>query len=256
MTREPLYFVEIGSGEPVVLLHGFPLDGRMWEMQAKELSRSARVIVPDLSGFGRSGAMVAASLDEMADDVAALLDSLGARQATIIGLSMGGYVSMAFARRHLERVARLGLCDTRAVPDSAEGKKVRDTNIALVDAQGSGAVLERMLPMLLSPEASLEIREFVRAMGRSQVPSGVKAALAAMRDRPDARPWLATFDVPAMVVVGSEDRIAPPSEAEEMVAALPHAELALIPGAGHLANLEAPAAFTAHLARLLAMPRG
>jgi len=255
MARETLHFVENGRGEPVLLLHGFPLDGRMWDMQAKELSRAARVIVPDLAGFGRSRSMTAASLDEMADDVASLLDSLGARQATIIGLSMGGYVSMAFARRHLGRVARLGLCDTRALPDSAEGKKVRDTNIALVDAEGPSAVLERMLPALLSPGASPEVREFVRAMGRSQVPSGMKAALAAMRDRPDARPWLATFDVPAMVVVGSEDKLSPPSEAQEMVALLPRAELALVPGAGHLANLEAPAAFTAHLARLLAMLR-
>src|SRR5215471_6649989 len=173
MAREPLYFVEIGRGEPVVLLHGFPFDGRMWDMQAKELSRAARVIVPDLAGFGRSRSMTAASLDEMADDVASLLDSLGARQATIIGLSMGGYVSMAFARRHLGRVARLGLCDTRAVADSAEGRKVRNTNIALVDAEGPGAVVERMMPHLLSPGAPSDVREFVRRLGRSQVPSGV-----------------------------------------------------------------------------------
>jgi pimeloyl-ACP methyl ester carboxylesterase len=251
---QTLQFVDGGKGEPVVLLHGFPLDGRMWDPQVRELGRGARVIVPDLPGFGRSAALPAASLDQMADDVAALLDTLGVERATVVGLSMGGYIALAFARLHRGRLARLGLCDTRAAPDTLEGRTARNDSIALVDAEGVGALVERMLPKLLSPSASTEVREQVRAVGRSQSPAGVKAALAAMRDRADAREWLPAIDVPTMVVVGADDTLTPPSESESMFAKLPRAKLEQIPHAGHLANLEAPAAFTAALERLLRMP--
>lgn len=252
MDHQRMFFVDSGgNGDPIVLLHAFPLDGRMWDAQARELSRQTRVIVPDLPGFGRSAATPASSLDQMADEVARLLDTLGIERATIAGLSMGGYTAFAFARRHKSRLARLGLCDTRSVPDSAEGKKNRDANIALVEREGVGAVVERMLPALLSSAASTETRERVRAIGNSQAAAGLKAALAAMRDRSDATPSLAELDVPASVIVGADDAISPPAEAQAIAAKLPRGELEVIAGAGHLSNLEKPAAFTAALARLL-----
>lgn len=247
-----MFFVDSGgNGEPVVLLHAFPLDGRMWEEQARELARQKRVIVPDLPGFGQSAEAPASSLDQMADEVARLLDGLGIERVTLAGLSMGGYAALAFARRHKARLMRLGLCDTRSVPDTPEGKKTRDDNIALVEREGVGAVVERMLPALLSSAAPLETRERVRAIGSSQAPAGVKAALAAMRDRPDATPLLAELDIPALVLVGADDAISPPAEAQAIAARLPRGELEVIPGAGRLSNLEKPAAFTAALARLL-----
>jgi pimeloyl-ACP methyl ester carboxylesterase len=252
MNQRRLFFVDNGgSGEPVVLLHAFPLDGRMWEAQARELSRQNRVIVPDLPGFGRSADTPASSLDHMADEVAALLDALNIERATIAGLSMGGYATLAFARRHPNRVARLGLCDTRSMPDSPEARKARDANIALVDREGVGALVERMLPVLLSSSASRETTERVRVIGGSQSAAGVQAALAAMRDRPDATPWLTAFDAPAMVIVGADDALSPPSEAQSIAGHLPRADLEVIAGAGHLCNLEKPTAFTAALARLL-----
>lgn len=252
MDQERSFFVDSGgSGLPVVLLHAFPLDGRMWDAQARELSRQSRVIVPDLPGFGRSAAIPASSLDQMADEVAALLDVLGIERATIAGLSMGGYTALAFARRHGARLARLALCDTRSVPDTSEGRKTRDANIALVDREGVSAVVERMLPVLLSPSASSETKERVRAIGNSQTGAGVKAALGAMRDRPDATPWLAELDVPALVIVGALDTLSPPAEAQAIADRLPRAELEVIADAGHLSNLEKPSAFTAALARLL-----
>jgi len=251
--REHLHYTDDGAGDVVLFLHAFPLDGRMWDVQKRELARNARVVVPDLAGFGRSMGLTARnSLDEHADDVAGLLDALAIERASLVGLSMGGYIALAFARRHPKRLAALALADTRAAPDTPEGKVGRDQNIALVEREGVSSLLERMLPKLLSNGASDDVRSLVRALGSSQSPDAVKGALAAMRDRSDSTPLLGQLDLPAAVIVGEADAICPPDEARAMKAALPRATLEIIPGAGHLANLEAPAAFTGAVRRLLA----
>jgi pimeloyl-ACP methyl ester carboxylesterase len=253
----PLFHTDDGQGEPLVLLHAFPLDGRMWLEERKALAPECRVIIPDLAGFGRSAALSPRpSLDDHADDVAALLEVLGIERATVVGLSMGGYVALAFARRHTNLLARLGLADTRAAPDTQEGKAGRDENIALVGRSGVAPLVERLLPKLLSRNASSEVTAFVREVGSSQSPEAVGAALAAMRDRVDSTPLLAGLRVPSAVIVGDADAISPPSEARAIAAALPNAELTIIPAAGHLANLEAPGPFAVALSRLLAfLPR-
>jgi 3-oxoadipate enol-lactonase len=253
MSRADLTFDDTGSGEPLVLLHAFPLDGRMWLAQKDDLSGSVRVIVPDLCGFGRSAELAPAqSIDEYADDVAALLDQLHIERATIVGLSMGGYVALALARLHPHRLSRLGLADTRSLADSPEGRTARDQNIALVKNEGVAPLVERMLPKLLSAGASAGVVARVRSLGNSQKPAGIAAALAAMRDRPDSTDLLSGLNIPATVIVGEADTIAPPDEARAMGALLRLAEVEVIPGVGHLANLEAPAAFSTALRRLLA----
>src|SRR5258708_13044971 len=117
MSRADLCFDDTGRGEPLVLLHAFPLDGRMWLAQKDELAGSVRVIVPDLRGFGRSAELAAAhSIDEYADDVAALLDTLGIDRATIAALSMGGYIPLALAPPHPPPLSRLQLAPTPSLP--------------------------------------------------------------------------------------------------------------------------------------------
>ena len=154
MNRPDPAFDDKGSGEPLILLHAFPLDGRMWLAQRDELAGSARIIVPDLRGFGRSVDLPPAqSIDDYADDVVALLDKFRIERATVVGLSMGGYVALALARRAPHRLARLGLADTRSLADSSEGRKGRDQNIALVKSEGVPALVERLLPKLLSANA-------------------------------------------------------------------------------------------------------
>jgi pimeloyl-ACP methyl ester carboxylesterase len=245
-------FVDEGRGDPIVLLHAFPLDGTMWDNERVELSRSRRVVVPDLRGFGRSGKLPPpGSLDEHADDVARIMDHLGIERAAVAGLSMGGYIAFALARRHPHRLVRLVLADTRSAVDSAEGRRGRDENIALVRSEGVPPLVERLLPKLLSPNASPEVVARVRALGGRQTPEGIGAALAAMRDRTDATPILAGIAIPSLVIVGEADAISPPAEAHAMAAAIPQAEVAVIAGAGHLANLEAPAAFMAAMLRFL-----
>jgi pimeloyl-ACP methyl ester carboxylesterase len=248
--RNKPYFVDEGRGHPIVFLHAFPLDGSMWDRERAELVKTHRVIVPDLRGFGRSGELAPPrSLDEHADDVVGILDALGIERATVAGLSMGGYTAFALARRHPQRLSRLILADTRAAPDSAEGRRARDENIALVQREGVAPLVERLLPKLLAPSASPSVVARVRALGGRQTAAGLIAALGAMRDRPDSAPLLPKIGVPALVIVGEADAISPPAEARAIAAAIPGGEIAVIDGAGHLANLESPAAFMAALRR-------
>src|SRR5258708_1916754 len=217
-----LFHTDDGQGEPIVLVHAFPLDGRMWETQRSELVGIFRVIVPDLAGFGRSASAGArASLDAHADDVAHLFDILGIERATVVGLSMGGYIALAFARRHPKRLARLGLADTRAGTDSPEGKAARDQNIALVSKEGVAPLVERLRSKLLSPGASADVVALVRSLGAAQPPAALQAALAPMRNRADSSALLASLDVPVAVIVGDADAITPAEEARAMAPALP-----------------------------------
>jgi pimeloyl-ACP methyl ester carboxylesterase len=243
--REMTY-EDIGSGTPLVLLHAFPFDRRMWWATAAALSGRLRVITPDLRGFGESPASEAYSIADLADDVAALLDGLGISRATIGGLSWGGYIALAFAARHGARLEGLILADTKAGPDSAEARRGRDEAISLVQAEGVEPYLERQLPRLLSRHASDSLRAEVQALGR-QSPDAVLKALPALRDRPDRWSELPLISCPTVVIVGQEDALTPASEARAMAGAIPDAQLVELPGAGHLSNLEAPDAFAAAL---------
>jgi pimeloyl-ACP methyl ester carboxylesterase len=180
----------------------------------------------------------------MADDVAALLDELGVPMAAVGGLSMGGYVALAFARRHPARLSALILADTRAAADSEAARQAREDGIAKVLAGGTSEFLDGIPFRLLSGKADDALRRRVRGLAE-QRPEGIIAALAAMRDRPDRTAELGELRCPTLVVAGAEDSVTPPSEAQAMARAIPGARYVDIPGAGHLSNLEAPEAFDA-----------
>jgi pimeloyl-ACP methyl ester carboxylesterase len=209
-----------------------------------ELSQSMRVIIPDLRGFGASPLDTPpAMLDTYALDLIELFDQLGLEQVAIAGLSMGGYVAFALLRHAPQRIARLILADTRAGADSAEAKQERETNAALVEQQGVLAIGNAMLPRLVAASASEALREQIRTIMSYNSPAGVAAALRSMAARPDSSETIAAIRVPTLIIVGSEDALTPPSEAEAMQRQIPQSHLVVIPGAGHLANLEAPEAF-------------
>ncbi len=246
-----LAYESFGDGEPLVLVHAFPLDGRMWASTARSLADRCRVLVPDMRGFGASDLGGGdPSIADMADDVAALLDSLGIRRASVGGLSMGGYVSLAFAARHPARLERLILADTRAAADSDVARAGRADALALVAREGVPALVERQLAALLSPAASEAVREHVRGLGK-QSPEGVSAGIRALRDRPDRRAELAAIGCPTLVMVGTEDKISPPAEMADLARAIPGARLVEIAGAGHLSNLERPSEFSAAIAHFI-----
>ena len=255
MTTDDPTFARVADDRrpPVVLVHAFPLDGRMWESQRRGLGARTRVLVPDLPGFGVStGNRVRPDLDCWADDLERRLAlSLGPEPVVLCGLSMGGYVALRLSDRHPARVAALVLADTRARADDATGREARDRAIAAVRRDGVVGLVDDLVPRLVAGAASPAVRKRVRRLALDQSPAAVIAALEAMRDRPDSTPVLARLRVPAVVIVGEHDELTPPREAATMAAAVGDGALHVIAGAGHLSSLERPDEFTAVVAGLL-----
>jgi len=236
-----------GVGVPLLPIHGYPLDRTLWAEQRRGLANVARVIAPDLRGFGESSLPTGAvTMDTYADDVNALLDTLGVKTAVVAGLSMGGYIAFAFYRKYPERVRALIFANTKAGADSPEGKKGRDDSAMLAREKGAVAIAERMLPKMLTPKTATErpsVAASVNAMMSRQSVDGIVAALLAMRNRPDSTPTLAQISVPTLVITGAEDNLIPPKESELMRDGIRGAKLATIPGAAHLSNVDQPEAF-------------
>ena len=245
-----------GEGPPLLLVHGFPLNKEMWQPQLNALQDVATVIAPDLRGHGASEAVAGEySMDLLADDCHALLESLQVAEPVVVcGLSMGGYIALAFYRRYPERVAGLVLAATRAGPDSPEAKANRDKMAARAGEKGAGAIAEDMLPKMLAPETYTAnpalVARVKQIMEGTSVP-GIQGALLGMKARPDSTPLLAQIDVPALVLHGADDQLIPVEEGRAMHAALPDSRLEVLPGAGHLLNLERPEFFTQAVRGLL-----
>jgi pimeloyl-ACP methyl ester carboxylesterase len=241
-----LHYVESGRGTPLLLVHGFPLDHTMWQGQIDALSDRYRVIAPDLRGFGQSGVTPGlVTMPRMADDLAELLAGIGVNEPLVFcGLSMGGYVAWQFAMRYRPRLAKLILCDTRAVGDNAETAANRISLAERVQKEGPGFVAESMLPKLFAPDAILTKApcvETTRQVILRTNPQGIAAASRGMAQRPDVTGRLNEFDVPALVICGQHDAISKPEEMREIAAKLPQARYLEIAGAGHMSPLEKPA---------------
>jgi pimeloyl-ACP methyl ester carboxylesterase len=239
-----IYYEESGSGAPpIVLLHGFPLDGRVWMAQRDALSKNNRVITPDLRGFGKSPSADAFTMESIADDVHALLKDLGALPAILGGLSMGGYAALAYAKKYPTDLKGLILIDTRAEADTPEGREGRQKMIDAVRAKGSPAAAEAMMPKMLAPGTparSPDVARELRTIMESQPPRTIENALVALRDRPDFRDDLASIAVPTLIVVGESDAITPPAMAETLNKNIPNSELVVIRSAGHMTSMEQP----------------
>jgi 3-oxoadipate enol-lactonase len=237
---------DVGTGLPLVLLHGFPHNRTLWAAQIGALVDHCRCVAPDLRGFGETTVSGPYSMDRYADDVAALLDHLSITRAVIVGLSMGGYVAFSLWRRHPELVRGFVLADTRAGADSDAGKEKRRETITLARERGSGAVADAQINGMLGQstrDTHPDIVESVRQMLEDAPVEGIVGALEAMMERPDSTGTLRTITVPTVIVVGDEDALTPVKESRAMHEALPSSRLEIVPGAGHLSNLEKPAAF-------------
>lgn len=232
-----IHVTDLGTGTPILWIHGFPLASSIFEQQLA--IRGARHVMPDLPGFGQSrpdGAKL--SIDDYARIAIEELNHRGLDRAVFAGLSMGGYICLAAARLAPERMRGLVLLDTRETADAPEAKQGRYASIEKVEKEGVAPVVESMLPKMLTADAPREMKERVREIMSSSSPEGVIAALQAMAERSDSTPVLAKIDVPTMIVVGEEDTITPPSDAERMEKAIRGARLVRIRGAAHLANVE------------------
>lgn len=249
-----LHIRQQGSGPVALFIHGFPLDSTMWIDQLSQLSEARRCIAVDLRGFGRSAPVTGEPLtmERHAADLGGVLDLISVEKADVVGLSMGGYVALAFAEMYPERLRSLGLIDTRAEPDSPEGKQGRDAMAERVATDGRFAIVDSLQQALLGPNASLAAKARLRTMIEGCPNETIVGALLGMRDRPGRNHVLGSIEVPSVVVVGEHDTVIPPESAAAMADALPDAVLVTIADAGHLTPIEQPQAVNAALRDLFA----
>ena len=250
-----LAYTDTGLGQPVVLLHGYPFNRTLWTEQVSALSNSYRVITPDLRGLGESDATPgAATMNRMAQDIAALLDHLEISRAVIGGLSMGGYVVLAFYKQFPSRLRGLVLADTRPQADSEEGKQTRHQQAEKALAEGMASIADSMLPKLLTPETVSkrpELVKRVRDMMLKTKPEGAAGALLGMAERDDQTSLLSQISCPALILVGREDPITPVRDSEKMNRAIAGSRLVVIDNASHVSNLERTDQFNEELVRFL-----
>ena len=244
-----------GSGMPVLFVHGFPHDRTLWTPQLQGMTAQARVLAVDLRGFGETSVAPPFSMDQYADDLVGFMNTLHLDRAVVAGLSMGGYVAFAMWRRHPNRIRGLVLANTRAGADSEEARQKRRHLMTVAREEGSVAIADAMLTGMLGKTTRARRPDIVNEVHRmiSSAPvDGVIGALQAMIDRPDSNETLETIDVPVLVVAGDEDAIIPIEEVRSMQAATRGSSLEVIAGAGHLSNLERPAAFNHVVSEFLA----
>ena len=246
---------DVGSGPSVVLLHGYPFNRSMWRDQVVELQQHHRVIIPDLRGHGESAVtQTPATMQRMAGDVASLLEALNISRATIGGLSMGGYVALAFYRLFPLRVRSLVLADTRAQEDTEEGKQNREKQAEKALQEGMEGIAEALLPKLLAAETLAKRPELVKRVRKMIVetaPEGAAAVLRGMAERQDQTSFLSRIIAPTLIMVGSEDALTPVADAELMHREIGGSRLQIIEGAGHVSNIENPEEFNRALVKFL-----
>src|ERR1051326_3226947 len=248
-------YTDAGIGRPVVLIHGYPFNRSLWNEQVAALSKSYRVIAPDLRGFGESDATPGtATMNLMAQDVGLLMDQLEISRAAIAGLSMGGYVALAFYKQFPSRVRAFVLADTRAQADTEEGKQTRAQQAEKALNEGMAGIADAMLPKLLTPETVSkhpEVVKRVRDMMLKTKPEGAARGLLGLAERDDQTALLSQVACPTLILVGREDPITPVQDSEKMHREIPGSRLVVIENAAHVSNLERTEQFNEELVRFL-----
>ncbi|MCB0568680.1 MAG: alpha/beta hydrolase [Phaeodactylibacter sp.] len=236
-------FLSEGKGTPVVLLHGFCEDSTIWDdFAAALLEEPFRIIRIDLPGFGKSEVLPDATIEQMAEAVQVVLKSLRLKQVILIGHSMGGYVSLAFARRFPGMLLGLGLFHSHPYPDTAEKKEGRRKSIAFIGRQGHILFVKQLIPALFTPKFArsnsflLEKLIFSASKYKS---TGIMAALEAMASRPDESGTLAGIEAPALFIIGEEDSAIPPAQSLEQIHLPAAASIHILGQVGHMGMFEA-----------------
>lgn len=246
--RPSLAVAQQGTGAPLLLLHGFCGSSGYWNRIVPTLAASRRVIVPDLRGHGRSEAPdePVYAMEDFADDIAALIRTLGLTKPVVLGHSLGGYITLALAERHPELLGGFGLVHSTARPDTEEGRAGRDKGIATIRSEGIAAFVDGLVPKLFAPDhlASMpEAVEDARQIGYRTSAAGAAATQEGMKRRPDRNRVLTETELPVLLVAGAKDGIIPP----EKVFSVERDSITRVKleGAGHMGMLEAPDALAA-----------
>lgn len=260
MTMKSIHGITIGyhdqgSGTPVVLVHGHPFNRSMWSKQVAALSPTCRVIVPDLRGYGETTVTPGkVTLEDMAGDIAALLDALEIDRVILGGLSMGGQIVFEFYHQFPSRVRALILADTQAQAETEQGRIVRYETAQRILDSGMASLANEMLPKLLAAKTFADhpdVVEKVRHMILHTNPEGAAAALRGRAERRDYISLLQQITVPTLIIVGSEDAYTPISDAQLMHQGIAGSQLVIHEGIGHMPNMEQPSEFNAALMRFI-----
>jgi 3-oxoadipate enol-lactonase len=232
-----LAYERSGRGTPLVLIHGYPLDHSIWNDVVSRLEKDFDLILPDVRGFGESTTLDSYSMNDIASDIALLLDSLKIERAVLAGHSMGGYVALAFAKSFPNRISGLALIASQAVSDSPERKEGRYKTAADVKQKGVQLVADAMTDKL---SVNQNVRDGIRPLIAKQGVAGVAGALVAMAEREDSTAFLASFNKPLVLIHGDADELIPIDRAREIKALLSSAYLSELAGAGHMPMMEFP----------------
>ncbi len=248
-----LAYQEVGLGIPLLLIHGFCGSSSYWDRVVPALSQAHRVIVPDLRGHGQSSAGAApCTIDELAEDLVQLLDHLNIPQAAVFGHSLGGYIALAMAERHPQRLLGLSLIHSTAYPDSAEAKANRDKGIAAISSHGVDPFVDTLVPKLFA-QMNLTVMpeqvDLAKEIGYGTSASGAIHALHAMRDRPDRNHVLETFESPMLLLAGEHDQIIPIDRAFSVSRS--SIDTVVLEQAGHMSMLELPEALIDSIAAFM-----
>jgi 3-oxoadipate enol-lactonase len=246
-----LYYEEYGHGIPAIFLHGFPFDHTIWEPLIPMLEKQTRMILPDLRGFGRSPVTEGVySMRLLAEDIVHLMNRLDIEKAVIVGHSMGGYASLAFAHAYPGRLLGLGLVATHSAADNPERRQARQKLAEQVTHKGARVVASNLVSTLTPKK---ELVEPIQSLILQAHPTGISGALRGMAERPDLTGELSNITVPAVVIVGKADQLMPRDLVDTTAQMLPKGWLVEIPDAGHMLMMEDPQAVAEALTEMLKM---
>lgn len=244
------------AAPPVIFIHGFPFSHKMWASQVDAVSASFRAIAYDVRGLGESSMGDGQyTIEGHVDDLIALLDHLEIQQCVVVGMSMGGYITLRALERNPQRFRAAVLCNTRSESDTNEGKIIRARTMAAVKSRGSLWFADDFIKKVFAPESFTRVPEAVE-MIRTTIahtpPLAIAGMLLALAARTDTTPSLAAIAVPTLILVGEHDITTPPEASQAMHERIRGSALHIIPRAAHMSPLENPGEVNARLGAFLA----
>jgi pimeloyl-ACP methyl ester carboxylesterase len=236
-----IHYAVTGTGHPVVLIHGFGENSDVWKKQVEFLKGSYQLIVPELPGSGQSAMIHDMSMEGMAEVIKQILDKENIITCTLIGHSMGGYITLAFAEKYPERLNGFGLFHSTAYADSEEKKATRKKGIAFIEQHGAFEFLKTATPNLFSARTKEEQPELIDqqiAGLRNFLPSSLVSYYQAMIQRPDRTNVLKTSAAPVLFIMGENDNAIPIKDVLEQCHLPGKSYIHVFNDSGHMGILE------------------